>query len=85
LARREKPKPRAVRETAGPLAVTAMRKKTLRIDQQLLDRARRALGLRTETDTIMQALEAVVQRERQVQGLRALADLGPFDAKRIED
>lgn len=60
------------------------RKKTLVLDQDLLDRARRALGTRTETETVMQALEGVVQREAQILGLRRLATLGPIDASRIE-
>ena len=58
-------------------------KKTLNLDQALLDRARQALGARTETDTVTQALEAVVRRAQQVQGLRALAALGPVDPTRI--
>lgn len=60
------------------------RKKTLLLDQALLDRARRALGARTETDAVTQALEAVVRRERQVEWLRRLSELGPIDADRIE-
>ena len=63
---------------------TSSRKKTLLLDQGLLDRARLALGTRTETDTVTQALEAVVRREQQVQGIRALAALGPVDAARID-
>ena len=62
----------------------ASRKKTLMLDQDLLDRARQALGTRTETETVMQALEGVVQREAQIQGLRRLATLGPIDASRIQ-
>jgi Arc/MetJ family transcription regulator len=65
-------------------APRASRKKTLMLDQDLLDRARQALGTRTETETVMQALEGVVQREAQIQGLRRLATLGPIDASRIE-
>lgn len=72
------------RPATSPRRSTAGRKKTLLLDQQLLDRARRALGARTETDTVTQALEAVVRREQQVEGLRALAALGPIDATRIE-
>ncbi len=60
------------------------RKKTLRIDQGLLDRARQALGVRTETAAVTQALEAVLRREQQIQGIRALAILGPIDARRID-
>ena len=65
-------------------APASIRKKTLMLDQDLLDRARQALGARTETETVMQALEGVVQREAQIQGLRRLAALGPIDASRIE-
>ena len=60
-------------------------KKTLRLDQELLDRARRALGVRTETDTVTQALEAVVRREAQIQGLRRLARRKRFHPERIDD
>lgn len=60
------------------------RKKTLRLDQDLLDRARQALGVRTETDAVTQALEAVVRRQQQIEGIRLLASLGPVDAARID-
>jgi len=60
------------------------RKKTLRIDQELLDRAKQALGVRTETDAVTQALEAVVRRQQQVEGVRLLSSLGPIDAARID-
>lgn len=62
----------------------ARNKKTLLLDQQLLDRARQALGVRTETEAVTQALEAVVRREQQIHGLRALAALGPIDESRID-
>ncbi len=63
---------------------SAGRKKTLLLDQTLLDRARQALGARTETETVTQALETVVRRGQQVAGLRSLAALGPIDARRID-
>jgi Arc/MetJ family transcription regulator len=59
-------------------------KKTLRLDQELLDRARQALGVRTETDAVTQALEAVVRRQQQIEGVRLLASLGPIDSTRID-
>ena len=59
-------------------------KKTLLLDQQLLDRARQALGARTETEAVTRALEAVVRREQQIHGLRVLATLGPIDESRID-
>jgi hypothetical protein len=57
---------------------------TALLDQALLDRARQALGARTETDTITEALASVVRREQQIQGIRRLAHLGPIDAARID-
>jgi hypothetical protein len=58
-------------------------KKTLLLDQSLIDRARAALGARTETETVTQALEAVVRREDQIRGIEALARL-TFDPGRID-
>ena len=83
MAARRKTTVTAVSESA--LSSSSDRKKTLRLDQELLDRARRALGVRTETEAVARALEAVVRRDQQVQGLRALAALGPIDTKRIDD
>jgi Arc/MetJ family transcription regulator len=85
MAVRRKAKPPVVSENAPTRLLSGDRKKTLRLDQELLDRARRALGVRTETETVTRALEAVVRREQQIQGLRALATIGPVDAKRIDD
>ncbi len=71
--------PATLRQRAGS------RKKTLLLDQALLDRARQTLGARTETETVTQALETVVRRGQQIAGLRSLAVLGPIDATRIAD
>jgi hypothetical protein len=70
------------RAAHGPVAVP--RKKTVLLDQGLLDRARQALGARTETAAIAEALTRVVQREQQIQGLRRLARIGPIDPTRID-
>lgn len=78
---RDKPAARKRRASRRP---SGGRKKTLRLDQELLDRARQALGVRTETDAVTQALEAVVRRQQQIEGLRLLASLGPIDATRID-
>jgi hypothetical protein len=59
-------------------------RKTLLLDQSLIDEAREALGARTDSEAITQALEAIVRREAQIRGVRALATLGPFDASRID-
>jgi Bacterial antitoxin of type II TA system, VapB len=82
-----KPKPKVRTAPSAPQGhrVSGGRKKTLRLDQELLDRARQALGARTETDAVTRALEAIVRREQQAQGVRALAALGPIDARRIAD
>lgn len=80
-----KSKAKRVSEPVGLPAEPQARKKTLRLDQSLLDRARRALGVRTETDAVTRALEAVVRREEQAQGLRVLVELGPPESKRIDD
>lgn len=75
-------KPARSRKPAASPA-RAPRKKTVSIDQSLLDRARQALGARTETEAIGRALEAVVRREQQIQGVRALATLAPIQSERI--
>jgi hypothetical protein len=52
--------------------------------RRLLDEARRALGVTSDAAAIRAALEAVVVRERQAQGILRLAGLGPVDASRID-
>ena len=76
-------KPRhAARPVRRP--ASSKRKKTLVLSQDLLDRARQAIGARTETDAVTWALEAVVRRHEQIDGIRRLAALGPIDATRVE-
>jgi Bacterial antitoxin of type II TA system, VapB len=77
--------PRRLRAPTPRLRRPAGKKKTLLLDQSLLDRARQTLGARTETETVTQALEDVVRRGQQVAGLRSLAALGPIDPTRIAD
>jgi Arc/MetJ family transcription regulator len=76
--RKQSPRRRRARPALGG------KKKTLRLDQELLDRARHALGVRTETDAVTRALEVVVRRQQQMEGIRLLASLGPVDAARID-
>ncbi len=85
MAVKRKGKTAAVSESAVSRFHASGSKKTLRLDQDLLDRARRALGLRTETDTVTQALEAVVRRDEQIQGIRRLTRLESFHPERIDD
>ncbi len=82
---RRKSRSKKVSEAVLTASRLSGRKKTLRLDQALLDSARRALGVRTETDAVTRALEAVVRRERQAQALGVLASLGPVDSARIDD
>jgi hypothetical protein len=48
-------------------------RKNMRLSQDLIDRARKILGTRTETETVEQALELVAFREEVVEGIAALA------------
>jgi len=59
------------------------KRKTLDIDQQLLDRARGALGTKTGAETVRQALEAVVRRNAQIEGIMRLSTLGPIDVSSV--
>jgi hypothetical protein len=77
--------PRRLRTPTPRPRRSAGKKKTLLLDQNLLDRARQALGARTETETVTQALEDVVRRDHQIAGVRSLAALGPIDHTRIAD
>lgn len=48
-------------------------RKSMRLRQDLIDRARKVLGTRTETETVEQALEMVVFRAEVVEGIDAIA------------
>jgi len=76
-------KVRPARRRAAPPAADR-RKKTMLLDQRLLDRARRALGASTDTDAVTQALELVVQRQKQVEGILQLGRFGPIDPSLID-
>ncbi len=51
-------------------------RKNLRLTQAKIDRARRILGTRTETETIEQALDLVAFREEVLEGLERLGGSG---------
>ena len=51
---------------------TTLRHKHVQLDQQKLDRARRLLGARTETETLDRALELVVTEADIDRALRAV-------------
>ncbi len=53
------------------MAVIAVRHKHVQLDQRKLDRARRVLGARTETETLDRALDLVVADAAIDRALRA--------------
>jgi hypothetical protein len=57
----------------------APRKKNFRLHQSKIDRAMEILGTRTETETIEQALDMLVFRDRLVQGVRNMRGAGLED------
>ena len=48
-------------------------RKNMRLRQDLIDRARRILGTKTETETVEQALELVAFREEVMEGIERIA------------
>ena len=55
---------------------TAIRHKHLRLDQRKLDRARRVLGAKTDTETLERTLDLILAEERTRETLRAIAGKG---------
>jgi hypothetical protein len=53
-----------------------VRRKNLNIDQAKLDRVKEALGARTETEAVDQALSVVLFREELLEGIRSMAGTG---------
>jgi len=51
-------------------------RKNLRLSQAKIDRAKKILGTKTETETIEQALDLVAFRDEVVSGLESLAGSG---------
>lgn len=66
----------------GAIVASRIRRKNYRIDVQKLERARRALGTRTETETIHRALDAAAD---EAELARVLRDLIIKGRGRIED
>ena len=61
-----------------------IRRKNYRIDIRTLNRARRALGTRTETETIHRALEMAASEAGYAKALRALLHLPPGSIEDID-
>ena len=57
----------------------------MRLDQALLDAAKRALGTESETEAVTLALQRVVNNARVADGIRALGGRLMFDESRIND
>jgi hypothetical protein len=57
--------------------VPAIKRKNYRLDETKLNRARKALGTKTETETIHRALDLVADEAALAKALRALVALAP--------
>ena len=62
----------------------SVRRKNYRLDVSKLERARRALGTATETETIHRALELVADEAALVQVFKRLLALGPGDIVSVD-
>lgn len=67
---------RAASKKRGGGSKGKVRRKNLNIDQAKLDRARRILGVQTETEVVDQALSMLLFREELVQGIREIGGTG---------
>ena len=63
-------------KTRGDRSRSDIRRKNLNIDQAKLDRARTLLGAETETETVDQALSALLLREELIEGVREVTGSG---------
>ncbi len=59
-------------------------RKNYRLDVRKLERARRALGTATETETIHRALDLVADEAALVEAFRRLLTLGPGDLVNVD-
>jgi len=57
----------------------AIRHKHLKLDQRKIDKARRALGTRTEQETLDRALDMVLAEDRIIRVLRRGRAVGGFE------
>ncbi|MCC6764935.1 MAG: hypothetical protein IT293_09755 [Deltaproteobacteria bacterium] len=56
-----------------------IRHKHLKLDQRKIDQARRALGTKTEQETLERALDMVLAEERLIRVLKRGRNVGGFD------
>jgi Arc/MetJ family transcription regulator len=79
LARRTDTFPEAAMgqtKSRGSRSTPDIRRKNLNIDQAKLDRVRKLLGADTETETVDQALSALLLREELIAGAREISGSG---------
>ena len=62
-----------------------IQRKNYRIDVGKLNRAKKALGTRTETETIHRALELVADEAGYTRALKTLLELGPGSIVEIDE
>ena len=60
----------------GIVAKRGVVRKNLRLTQSKIDKAKRILGTKTETETIEQALDLVVFRQEVLEGISRIAGTG---------
>ena len=75
-------KPKA-QPAAGARRAPRRTRKNVRLDQRLLDDARRVLGVESETEAITVALQRLVGNERIMAGLRALGGTRLVDPRLV--
>jgi hypothetical protein len=66
------------------MASRAVVRKNYRLDVTKLERARRALGTTTETETIHRALDLVADEAALIEAFRRLLALGPADIVSVD-
>lgn len=71
--------------TRRPPVTPVRGRKNMRLDQTLLDSAKRALGTESETEAVTLALQRVVNNARVAEGIRALGGRLTVDESRIND
>lgn len=71
--------------TRRPPPVPPRGRKNMRLDQALLDEAKRALGTASETEAVTLALRRVVHNARVAEGIRAIGGRLALDESRIND
>ena len=61
----------------------SIKKKTLNLDEEKIEKVRRLFGLKTETEAIHMALERILQEAQVENSLRDLLRKVRFDPKKI--